>query len=66
MMLRGRDVVELPVIYCRDNAKVQAFVAERVRNFNPYRAPESMRDVLDAAIDQFGYLKCFYIEIQPH
>ena len=66
MMLRGRDVIEMPVTYCRDNAKVQAFVADRVRDFNPYRVPESARDVLNAAISEFGHSNCFYLEIQPH
>jgi hypothetical protein len=44
LMPRSRDVVELPVVYCRDNAQVQAFVDERVWDFNPYRVAESMRD----------------------
>jgi hypothetical protein len=66
MMQRGRDVVELPVTYCRDNADVQAFVEQRVRNFNPFRIPETSRDILDAAIAQFGLLPCFYFEIMLH
>ena len=27
---REREVFELPVVYCRDNAEVQAFVDDRV------------------------------------
>jgi hypothetical protein len=64
--MANRDVVELPVTYCRDNADVQAFVAERIRDFNPYRVPETMRDVLDAAVSKFGLWNCFYVEIRPH
>jgi hypothetical protein len=61
-----RSAMELPITYCRDNAAVQAFVAERVRDFNPYRVPETARDVLQAARVQFGDLNCFWLEIQPH
>jgi hypothetical protein len=63
---REREVFELPVTYCRDNAEVQAFVDERVWDFNPFRIPETSRDILDAAIIEFGLLPCFYFEIRLH
>jgi hypothetical protein len=65
-MLRGRDVVEMPIVYVRDNPDVQRFVEQRVRNFNPFCVPETSRDILDAAIAQFGLLPCFYFEIMLH
>jgi hypothetical protein len=61
-----RAVVELPVTYVRDNPDVQRFVEQRMRNFNPFRIPETSRDILDAAIAQFGLLPCFYFEIMLH
>lgn len=54
---------ELPVVYCRDNAAVQAFVAERMRDFN---SEETTRDILDAAVKEFGLLNCFWFEIELH
>jgi hypothetical protein len=60
---REREVFELPVIYCRDCADVQAFVSERMWDF---RIPETSRDILDAAITEFGLLPCFYFEIRLH
>lgn len=56
---------ELPVIYCRDNAKVQAFVAARMRDFDG-ATPETARDILDAAVAQFGLEDCFWFEIERH
>ncbi len=55
---------ELPVVYCRDDAKVQAFVAARMRDFE--NTPETARDILDAAVEQFGLEACFWIEIERH
>jgi hypothetical protein len=66
MMQRDRDAIAMPIVYCRDHCGVQAFIAERIMNFNPYRQPETARDVLDAAISRFGLLNCFYVEIRPH
>jgi hypothetical protein len=64
MMARKREVlVEVPVVYCRDNAEVQAFVDDRIWDF---RIPETSRDILDAAIIEFGLLPCFYFEIRLH
>jgi hypothetical protein len=45
-MQRGRDVIELPIVYVRDNPDVQRFVEQRVRDFNPFRIPETSRDIL--------------------
>lgn len=56
--------MEVPVVYCRDNAEVQAYVAECMRDFDG--TPAAMRDMLDGAIAKFGLLGCFYFEIQPH
>jgi hypothetical protein len=65
-MQRGRDVIELPIVYVRDNPDVQRFVEQRVRDFNPFRIPETSRDILDAAIARFGLLPCFYFAIRMH
>lgn len=54
---------ELPVVYCKDDARVQAFVAARMRAFDE---PETARDVLDAAVEQFGLMACFWFEIRLH
>ena len=64
--VRDRDAIELPIVYVRDNADVQAFVAERVMDFSRYAVPETARYVLDAAIARFGLLPCFYFEIRLH
>jgi hypothetical protein len=61
-----REVFDLPITYCRDNPAVDAFVQAKILDFNPYRVPETARDIVDAAIDEFGYFNCFWIEIQPH
>jgi hypothetical protein len=61
-----RDAFELEPVYCRDNAKVQAFVAERVRRFDPYAAPETMRDVFESARREFGDWNCFYLTLRLH
>ena len=60
---REREVFELPVTYCRDDPGVQNFVDERMWDF---RIPETSRDILDAAIIEFGLLPCFYFEIRLH
>lgn len=62
---REREVFELPVVYCRDCSEVQNFVDARMWDFSPY-APETSRDILDAAITEFGLLPCFYFEIRLH
>jgi hypothetical protein len=54
------------VVYCHDEPAVQAFAESRVNDFNPFRIPETSRDILDAAIAQFGLLPCFYFEITVH
>ena len=61
-----RDSLEMQPVYCHDNLAVQAFVAERIRDFNPYSTPETMRDVFQAALAEFGDWNCFYLEIRPH
>ena len=64
-MARKREqVFEVPVIYCRDDADVQRFVEERTWDFGP--CAEGALDLFEAARAEFGDLKCFYLEIQPH
>jgi len=62
-MPRKREVlVEVPVVYCRDDPQVQDFVSARMWDF---RNPETSRGILDAAIVEFGLLPC-YFEIKLH
>ena len=63
-MARKREVlIEVPVCYCRDDPQVQNFVDARMWDF---RIPETSREILDAAISEFGLLPCFYFEIRLH
>jgi len=54
------------MVYCRDNAAVQAFVDELVWDFSPYAVPETMRDVFMAARAEFGDWNCFYLTLRFH